>query len=305
MIKKLNIYPKISIIIPSYNGLDVLPQCLDSLKQQTYPQEKTEVIVIDNGSKEPIPPFLRQLFPKVKFIRLLKNYGSAKAINIGVEKAKREYILATNDDVVFDRNCLKNLLKVALSDPSIGITTGKMLYMNKPHNLAIPGFKINHYLGYFPYDLEDIDKIRECDWAVGACLLIKKNLLKKLGNFDEGYIFCGEEYDLSFQVKRNNLKIIYAPKAIFYHKFKRSSKPDKANLFAHYRGKIRYMLKNGKIPHLLIFLPIQLLIIPLIYLFKSEEDPIIAIIEAFIWNLKNLRKTLKSRYLRKSLRLAP
>lgn len=298
-------YPKISVIIPSFNGLDILPRCLDSLVRQTYPLSLTEIIVIDSDSKERIPSYLRKIFPQVKFIRLSSNQGSTKALNKGVEIAKGEYILATNDDVVFEKNCLKNLLDTALSDPKIGITTGKMLYLDKPHNLAIPGFRINHYLGYYPYDLENSAKIRECDWAVGACLLIKKSLFQNLGNFDEGYIFCGEEYDLSFQVKRNGLKIMYTPKAVFYHQFKRSKNPNPEILFSHYRGKIRYILKNGRADHLLIFLPLQLVIMPLLHLLKGETNNLTALIKAIRWNLKNLKQTIRSRHLRKDLKSAP
>ncbi|KKQ89328.1 MAG: hypothetical protein UT12_C0016G0005 [Candidatus Curtissbacteria bacterium GW2011_GWC2_38_9] len=285
-------YPSISVVIPCLNGRNTIGNLLKSIYSQQY-QGKIEVIATDDGSTDGTSDYLRKSWPTVKLIKFAKTQGSAPALNAAAKKSTGNYILATNDDVTFDKNAFIALVDCYQSQQKVGITTGKML--DSKDQFAIPGFRINHYLGYHPYDLKDKNKIRQCDWAVGACLFIKKDLFKKINGFDEGFIFCGEEYDLAFRIRQFGLKVLYTPKAIFYHSFNRNLNPNKETLFAHYRGKIRYMFKNGRIDHLLIFLPLQLLAIPFLYIFQGKIINIYALYRAFIWNLINLPKTLNTK----------
>lgn len=294
-ISQITDYPTLSIIVPCLNGKKIVGKLIKSILVQNYPSN-LEIIVVDNGSEDGTADYIKKNWPDVKIISLTKNMGSAPALKIASEAAGGKFILATNDDVVFDKNALQSLVDCYLSDKNIGIVTGMMLSMKKPYKFCIPGFKINHYLGYHPYDLYHKDKIRECDWAVGACLLIKKSILKKVNGFDQGYIFCGEEYDLSFQIRRLGLKVMYTPKAIFYHQFRRNANPSSETLFAHYRGKIRYLIKNGRIDHMVVFFTAQIIFVPFLYLFQRKWPNIITIYAALFWNLKNLPKTILARY---------
>lgn len=278
-------YPSVSVIVPCLNGKKIIANLIKSIEKQNY-SGKIEIIVTDDGSTDGTSSYLKSKFPKVTIITFTKNRGSAPALNAAAKMADGTYLLATNDDVVFDKNAFTKLVDCAKSQDNVGITTGKML--DARGKFAIPGFRINQFLGYHPYDLHNKNKIRETDWAVGACLLIKKDLFQKLKGFDEKFIFCGEEYDLSYRVRQLGLKILYTPKAIFYHAFKRNSNPQADTLFAHYRGKFRYMFKHGKIYHLLVFLPMQLIIIPILYLMDPKnKHKILPIYKAFLWNLKN------------------
>lgn len=298
MRKKSGNFDSISVIVPTLDGKKVIGNLISSIYKQRYP-DQIEIIAVDDGSIDKTSTYLKTTWPKVKVARFAKNKGSAPALNRCAKMAKGKFILATNDDVVFENNSLKALMDCWHSQKNVGIVTGKMLGPSR--KLAIPGFRINHFLGYHPYDLENTDKIREADWAVGACLLIKKDLLKKVGYFDSKFIFCGEEYDLSFQIKRLGLKILYTPHAIFYHAFRRTHRPSVSTLFAHYRGKIRYMFKNAKPVHLLIFLPAQFVFVPFLYIFQKKWLHIMTIYRALFWNIANLPQTLKSRYTRPEL----
>lgn len=287
-------FDSISVIVPSLNGRRVIGNLIKSIYNQDYPGP-IEIIVIDDGSTDNTSTYVKTTWPKVKIVRFARNRGSAPALNKCAKMAKGEFILATNDDVVFEKNAFKALMECHYAQENVGIVTGKMI--GPGGKFAIPGFRINHFLGYHPYDLASANRVREADWAVGACLLIKKHLLKKVGYFDPHFIFCGEEYDLSFQVKRLGFKILYTPKAVFHHSFRRSLKPNFNTLFAHYRGKFRYMFKNASSAHLLVFLPAQLIFVPLFFIIvdKNGWSKIVAIYRALLWNLANLIKTLDSR----------
>lgn len=292
MIKKFENYDSISVIVPTLNGHDIIGNLISSIYNQSYPGQ-IEIIITDDGSTDQTSNYVKTNWPNVKLLKFTKNRGSAIALNACAKAAQGKFILATNDDVVFKKNSLAALVDCWHSQKNVGIVTGKML--TPDGKLVIPGFKINHFLGYHPYDLKNTNRIREADWAVGACLLIKKDLLKTAGYFDPGFIFCGEEYDLSFQVRRLGFKILYTPKAIFYHAFRRNLHPSPSTLFAHYRGKFRYMFKNASLAHLLVFLPVQLIFIPIIYTFQNKFINIITIFKALVWNIIQLSKTLKAR----------
>ena len=285
-------FDSVSVIIPSLNGRKIIGNLIRSIYNQNYPGQ-IEIIVTDDGSQDGTSTYIKVHWPKIRLIRFSQNKGSAPALNASAKKTRGKFILATNDDVVFEKNAIAALVECWHSAKNVGIVTGKMFGPGR--KFAIPGFRINHFLGYHPYDFKNANKIREADWAVGACLLIEKSLLRRLGYFDPKFIFCGEEYDLSFQIRRLGYKILYTPKAVFYHAFRRSFRPSAGTLFAHYRGKFRYMFKNASFANLLLFLPAQLIFIPITYIFQNKFVNIIQIYRALLWNIQNLPQTLESR----------
>src|SRR4030043_1428007 len=107
---------------------------------------------------------------------------------------------------------------------------------------------------------------RKSDWFSGPAMLIKKEVLEKAGYFDAGYFFAGEDYDLSLTIKRLGYKIIYTPKALIYHGFRRTGKPQKKNyqsIYNHFRGRFRCVIKNATILQMLTYFPIQFIAVPI------------------------------------------
>lgn len=295
--------PTVTFVFPSLNNKALIPKVIASIRRQRYPKHKVELIVVDNGSEDGTPQLIRRRFPWVKLICLKRNTGSAYPITLAAKKAKGKYLLATNDDVIFDRNCLAELVKLALSDRSIGIVTGKMLYLKRPHRLAIPGFRINPYFGYQPYDRSRSNEIRECDWAPGACMFISRRLFLAVGGMDRQYIFCGDDYDLCYRIRSCGYRIMYHPRAVFYHGFTRAGgqgRPSAENLFAHYRGKFRYALKNSTPLQIATTLLTQIIIGPLYTYLLFRNHTFWPMLKALIWNLDNLKQTLAARGITKA-----
>lgn len=297
--------PSITIVFPALNGKVLISQVLNSIKNQNYPAKKIEVIVIDNASTDGTPDLIENKFPWVKLIKLTKNTGSAPPVTMGTKIARGDYLLATNDDVILEKNCLRELVKLTLSDPRIGIATGKMLDLASPHKPLFFGFRVNPYLGYHTFDFRDSDKIRECDWAPGACIFVKKTLMEKAGYFDDDYIFCGDDHDFCFQVRSLGYKIMYTPQAAYYHGFTRAkgeNGPSQENLFAHYRGKIRFMIKNATLLEMSTFFPTQILFGPFYSFFKFGHKTFFPIVKAIVWNINHLNNTLIARQKAKKLK---
>lgn len=288
----------ISVLIPVLNGHATIKKCLSSIYAQNYPKNLLEVIIVDNHSTDDTTTIIAQEFPQARLIKLKSNVGSAPALTQAARAAHGLYVLATNDDVVFAKNCFRTLLNTINLYPNAGIATGKMFFSGKKHRLAIPGFRINHYLGYQPYDLGHSDEIRECDYAPGACIFMRRGLLRALGYFDDAYIFCGEDYDICFQMQKAGFKIIYNPQAIFFHSFHRNAtRVEKSvdSLFPHYRGKIRYILKNLPLHQQLVALFFQITLGPLYTFLFFHNATYIPLLKALAWNWQNFPQTHNAR----------
>lgn len=288
--------PSITIIFPTLNGARTVGKLLDSIRNQTYPQKLIKVIAVDNHSSDDTVSIMKN-FEFVKIVKYKKNTGSAPPITRAAKIAKSDLILATNDDLYFDKNCIKYLVDLYLTDTKIGVVTGKMLYATPPFDLIYGGFKINKYLACHPYDLGRSKIIHECDHAPGSCILVSKQLFKKIGYFDNAYIFCGDDFDLSYRIRQVGYKVMYHSKAVYYHHINYNLKTSKNPnvFFPHYRGKIRFILKNLPIYQIIPSLMFQIALGPIFTYIKFRNKTLIPLVKAIIWNLKNFEKTLKSR----------
>ena len=121
---------KVSVIIPSWNGKELLAVSLRSLAKQTF--KDFEVIVVDNGSTDETVSFTKNQFPKIKVVQLAKNYGFAKAVNEGIKQSRSKYLFLLNNDTRVDRNCLKYLVEAADKQRGYGMVAAKMLNFNNP-----------------------------------------------------------------------------------------------------------------------------------------------------------------------------
>ena len=90
--------PRVSVVIPNYNGAGWLPRCLDALAAQTF-QDK-EVLVVDNGSTDGSVSLLRERYAHVRLIALARNTGFAAAVNTGIRTTRGEYVALLNTDTV-------------------------------------------------------------------------------------------------------------------------------------------------------------------------------------------------------------
>mgnify|MGYP001592549509 FL=1 len=130
-----NSLPKVSIIFPNYNGGRLSLDCLQSIKKLNYPKERIETVVVDNGSTDGSDIKIKSKFPNVKLVKNKQNLGFAKAINIGGKIAKGSFFLITNNDVIIDKDCVKNLITFLQKPPSIGIIGPAIYDLKNPQKI--------------------------------------------------------------------------------------------------------------------------------------------------------------------------
>lgn len=179
----------VSIIILNWNKKDLTRNCLNSiLKNTEYPYY--EIIVVDNGSNDGSPQMIKNEYPMVKLIENKRNLGFSKGNNIGIKYSKGDYIFLLNNDTEVTNNWLNSAVKVANSSSKIGIVGCKLLFPDGKIQHAggwMDERAMGHLYGYGEVDKGQYNKIYEVEFVSGAAMLIKKEVIDKIGLLDEGF----------------------------------------------------------------------------------------------------------------------
>ena len=299
--------PLVSVVIINWNGEDILRECLSSLFTQNY--RNIQVIVLDNNSKDKSKEIIKN-FKKVELIEGDKNLGFAQGNNVAYAKAKGEYVLLLNNDTIVTKNFLKHLVAFLEKDKDIGIVQPKILYKGNPSyndntiNSIGAFFTPTGFLYYPGYgkksNLSMYSRENEIFSAYGACMLVRKKLIDKIGLFDSDFFLYFEETDFCLRVHLAGYKIIYTPESSIYHKGGVSARKfGNEKIFFHsFKNRISSYLKNFEVRTLIWILPLHLLIcqaIAVIYFFTGRLRLFLAIQKAMLWNLANLSRTLGKR----------
>lgn len=250
-----------------------------------------------------------------------KNDGFAGGNNIAATFALRafdpDYILLLNNDTVVDQNFLGELIRLAESDASVGLVQPKLVYYFN-NAKKITGMKLDVWGGTEgrresenDEDQEINDDLTEKDffYASGACCLIRKDLILKLGGiiFDPRLFLHFEDVDLSWRARIFGFKIKFCPKSIVYHKEGQSTGIHSPNtMFWGFRNRIRVMIKNYSKKNLIWTLPVTLILELSLSLINTLHQKNINFMWSFFrsigWNLLNIRNTLYLRSLVQSER---
>ena len=168
--------PKISVLIANYNGRDLLEKCIPSLMQQTYPADRVEIIVVDNGSVDDSTAFLQQNFPAVRIISNANNEGFAKANNQGAELASGDYLALINNDMVAEKDWLEKLMDTQ-ARTGAGCVAGVILNWNGTRidfvdaGLTLMGYPSQLHFGEPAENLRQYAREKELIFASGGSML--------------------------------------------------------------------------------------------------------------------------------------
>jgi GT2 family glycosyltransferase len=132
--------PLISVVVLNWNGINVLEQCLGSLRTQTY--TPLEIIVADNGSTDGSVEFVRTKFPNVKLIVNEKNFGFGGGNNVGIRASNGKYIMMLNNDTCLDPKCIEELKRSIEKDEKYGTCASKILLEYEDNLLDAAGIVV-------------------------------------------------------------------------------------------------------------------------------------------------------------------
>lgn len=294
---------KVSIIIVNWNGLHHLKKCLPSLKKINYPNY--EIILVDNGSTDESIDYIKSKFSEIKVVKNKKNLGFAGGNNSGLRLVLGEYVLLLNNDTLVKKNFLTKLVtKIEQSDDT-GIVQSKILSMDDNRKLdSVGAFFTNtgflYHHGYLQSDAQKFDKTKYLYTAKGACMLIRKKLINKIGLFDDQFFAYFEETDFCHRAWLAGYKVVYAPESIIYHKIGGTSN-SMNNAFIQYhsfKNRITSYLKNLGTLELIKIIPLHIIlceIAALTFLIKLNAKLFLSINKAIFYNIQNLNSILKQR----------
>lgn len=224
--------PLLSIIIVNWNVKQLLLKCLDSI-EQTVGDMPHEVIVVDNASKDGSVEAVSEAHPEVKVVRNLRNAGFAVANNAAARRAMGRYVCFLNPDAVVHPGMFQRMIDVLQSDGDIGVVGPRLLNEDGSLQPSARNFLTNmnlmmSHLLFKPifskrirsrlvYEDWDHNETKEVDWLVGACLMLKRSALEKIGPFDEGYFMFHEDTDLCYRAKKAGYRVFFAHNAHLTH----------------------------------------------------------------------------------------
>lgn len=288
---------KVTIITVNFNQPLVTEQLLESI--QLYNDHPgTDIIVVDNGSKQDHTPAWRAKYPSVQFIRSELNKGFAGGNNIGINAAKGDYYFLVNNDTVFTKGLIPQLLEVLHKHPEVAIVSPKIRYYDQPDTLQYAGFtKMNYYtarnycIGQFEKDNGQFDNLTgETAFAHGAAMMLRAGAVKKVGLMHENYFLYYEEMDWCDRFKKQGYTIWVNMQALIYHKESVSVGQNSAlKEYFMNRNRILFERRNASFLQRQVFYIYFVLIVAprniLQYIRIKRKDFIGQLLRAIKWNI--------------------
>ncbi len=258
-------HPRVSIIIVNWNGKKYLEECLTAVFNQTYPNY--EVILVDNGSTDGSAEYVETNFPQAKVIRLDKNYGFSKGNNVGIQEAFKDlgvkYIATLNNDTKVEPPWLEESIKVAELHTQAGSIAPKILFYHD-HNLIdcvgiciYPDCSATNR-GFFEEDNNQYDEVEEVFGPSAAAALYRREVLEKVGLFDEDYFAYYEDVDLAWRCRLAGWKSLYVPSSVVYHVHSASST-------GSYRLRLYGFAERNRVWNIIKLLPVHMIIASIWY----------------------------------------
>lgn len=223
MIRKLQ---NLSVVILNFNSGQFLLDCLESLNQ-VKDEANLEIWVGDNASSDDSFESAQKRFPKFNYLKNDENLGFTKGNNLLLKKVKSEYILILNPDSKVLPRTLKKMLNFMEENPKVGAASCRVEKENgeidwaSHRGIPTPWASFKYYFlnddSLYHLTNRNLKEVHEVDSITGAFFLTRKEVLDKVGLFDEDFFMYGEDLDLCFRIKKAGYKIMYVPAVKIIH----------------------------------------------------------------------------------------
>ncbi len=311
--------PKVSIVIVNWNGIKFLQNFIPVLYSTNY--SNFEVVLADNDSKDESVSWIKSSFPQTKILQFDQNYGFAEGNNKAVQTLDSQYVVLLNSDVEVTQNWLQPLVDWMEKHPNVGAVQPKVRAFHQKSHFEYAGasggfidkmgypFCRGRILNEIEEDLGQYEDPIECFWATGACMLIRRELISKVGGLFDSKLFAHmEEIDFCWRLKNNNYSVWAIPESIVYHVgggTLANGNPKKD--FLNIRNSLIVMTKNLSFSELIPKIIIRLLLDDIAFLrnmTKGEFQLFFTVVKAHFSYYSFIPYALNERYKNPNVKLS-
>ncbi len=249
----------VSVVILTWNSEQHIATCLASLTQglRTFPGE---VIVVDNGSQDQTCALIQKTLPTARLVRNARNRGVAPARNQGLRLAHGHYVIILDDDTIVQPGALDSLIRYMETQPEVGLCGPKLttadgglqlscrLFPTLSDKLArrLPSAAAQKIVRASEMADWDHNTIRDVDYVIGACQVIRCSALRTVGMLDEHIFYGPEDVDLCLRLQQLGWRVVYNPEAVVVHKERRQTRSLWSSLmWKHMWGVGYFFWKHG------------------------------------------------------------
>ena len=212
----------VTVIILNWNGKADTLSCLSSLKEQTV---SLDLVVVDNGSEDGSEAAIRQAHPDITLLQTGRNLGYTGGNNVGIRHALATgatHIFVVNNDVVFDPQCVAELLADCMAHPNAAAAAPKCLFQSEPKTVYFAGGLILRrgpavHVGLGQPDGPEFDQAGNTDWITGCALFATRQAFERIGPFEDRFFLLFEDVDWSLRAREAGMPLRYVPTARLWH----------------------------------------------------------------------------------------
>ncbi|HEX4769418.1 MAG TPA: glycosyltransferase [Bryobacteraceae bacterium] len=210
-----------SVVIPNWNGRDLLEKFLPSVVKALETNPENEIIVVDNASTDGSVEFLREYFPAVRVLALAENLGFGGGSNAGFREARNDVVVLLNNDMRVEADFLPRLLE-PFEDPLV-FSVSCQIFFSDPNKIREETgltetwwqsgrLRVRHRID------PEVDRAFPCAYPGGGSSAFDRRKFLELGGFDDLFHpFYFEDTDLGMQAWKRGWKVLYEPRSIVYH----------------------------------------------------------------------------------------
>jgi hypothetical protein len=245
---------RVAVVVLNWNGRDDTLTCLESLRAVV--NDHVTVLVVDNGSTDDSVLAIRGAHPEVKLVETGCNLGYAGGNNVGIERAVAggaDFVLVLNNDTTCAPDLVDRLLDAAARHPQAGMFSPRMLYMDDPGRVWFDGARWKPDALTFGFPGKDRAEAElgtednETDYACGAALFVRAEVVREVGAFDERFFLVWEESDWGYRARKAGWSSIVVPSARIWHKVGASFGSEASPLRTYFsaRNKLVWLARHG------------------------------------------------------------
>jgi GT2 family glycosyltransferase len=211
---------RVTVIIPTWNGRELLAAALTSLREQRF--RDFVVLVVDNGSTDGTAAHVAAEHPEAEVLELPENHGFAGAVNAGIARARGEFVALLNNDMELDPGWLAELVAALDADPAAGSAASKLRMLREPGLLDGAGDVVTWYgatwrRGHGEPDRGQYDAPGHVASPCAGAALYRRRALEEVGSFDEAFFAYLEDADWGLRAQLAGWPCRWVPTAVAYH----------------------------------------------------------------------------------------